>query len=157
MTMLALDTRRLTTRHFSFVPRPNTERVIGAAPRPNPLDDFSGDNWAARLFVGFNVGDTPTWDLDDLMAIAQDIRKQQGQRPDASYITTKGVFTHKSGLMVEEDGAQVIVFAVDEAPKQFVENMGVVAETVVNAFGQEEVFLEIQKNGIQVKLLRARP
>lgn len=153
--LLPIDTRRIQTRHFEFMPNPRTEEWHGA--RRNPLDDFSGDNYAARLFVGFNVGAKPRWKLDDLMGHVREIRREQRERPDVTYITTRGVFTHKSGKVIEEDGAQIIIFAIDEEPDEFIRNMGDLAEQLVQALDQEEVFLEIQKNGVQIKLLRARP
>lgn len=153
--LLPIDTRRINTRHFSFMPTPRTEVRLGS--RRNPVDDFSGDNWAARLFIGFNVGTEPRWSIDDLLPRVRKMRQAQGAPPDATYIATRGVFTHGSGRVVEEDGAQVIIFAVDEDAETFQKNVLALAETLVRELEQEAIFVELQKNGLQVALYRARP
>lgn len=149
-----IDTRRIRHNKFSFDPD-GPEWFTGR--RANARDRFTGDNYAARLFIGFNAGNKPTWTMEEIIAMVKDLRTKQGQLPDATYIATKGVFTHGSGRTVVEDGCQVIIFAMDEEPATFEENVLLLAEELVVLLGQEAIFVEIQKNGLQTGLHRARP
>lgn len=105
---------------------------------------------AARIFVGFSVGDVPTYTVDDLISLVTESRKGKGRKPDASYIVQKGVYTSKfSGEVVTETGAQLIV--IDMAGlslDEWTSEMEDLAELICRSFQQEEVVLEIQQNGI---------
>jgi hypothetical protein len=108
---------------------------------------------AARLFVGFNVGDTARWTLDDLVAIVSRIRTEKHKaRPDASFVAQRGVYTHKrSGKVIEEPGAQVIVIDVDGVGSaKFEKQMEDLAATIAKELQQEEVILELQRGGLHV-------
>lgn len=59
--------------------KPNGRPVVGAGSRIlTPNWRSSEPTWAARLFVGFNVGDTPTYEMDDLIQIVRRVRREQG-------------------------------------------------------------------------------
>src|SRR5262249_44059384 len=108
---------------------------------------------AARLFVGFNVGDVPTYDVDDLVRIVRSVRDQQGRSPDSSFLVQKGIYTSRTtGRTVEENGAQIIILNLYGATnKEFTEEMVELAEAITRGFHQEEVVLEIQQGGITKK------
>jgi hypoxanthine-guanine phosphoribosyltransferase len=55
----------------------------------------------------------------------------------------------KTGEVVEEKGAQVIVLNLEGVPEaEFKKNMAELAETIAKKFHQEQVVVEIQKGGI---------
>ena len=107
--------------------------------------------WAARLFVGFNVGETPTYEMDDLIEIVRRVRGEQGAPEDSSYVYQRGVYTHeKDGSTVTEDGAQVILLNLDRgvSKNQFEEQMIELANVIVGEMQQETVIIELQQGGI---------
>lgn len=114
---------------------------------------------AARLFVGFNVGDKPTYTVDDLVSIVRGVRERQFRSPDSSFLVQKGIYTsRKTGDVVEEDGAQVIILNLYGASaKEFTAEMAELAEAIVHAFHQEEVVVEIQQSGITKKTFGVVP
>lgn len=111
-----------------------------------------GDTFAARIFVGFHVGGEPRWELDDLVALVRREREAQGHTPDASFVAQKGIYqSRRTGEVVEEDGAQVIVIDMQGLSQgHFQGEMEELAEAIAAELEQEEVVLEIQKNGISV-------
>lgn len=114
--------------------------------------ESEGDTYAARIFVGFNVGGEPRWDLDDLVALVRREREAQGHPPDASFVAQKGIYqSRRTGDVIEEDGAQVILIDMQGlSQKHFQSDMEKLAEAIAAELEQEEVVLEIQKNGISV-------
>ena len=112
--------------------------------------------YAARLFVGFNVDEHPTYTLDDLVKLVKKVRDAQVGIPDASFIAQRGLYRHTSGrlkgVVVEEDGGQVIIINMASTPKRFAKEMMNLADIICATFKQESVILEIQKNGIMEKV-----
>ena len=107
--------------------------------------------WAARIFVGFNVGETPTYTMDDLIALVKKARKAQVGRADSTFIYQKGIYTHSDGKTeVTEDGAQVVFINLDPSvtPEDFEAQMVALAEVIVQEMQQETVIVELQRNGI---------
>ena len=128
--------------------------------------------YAARIFVGFKVGDEERWSLDDLVKLVRRTRKEKGAPEDSTFLAQRGVYTHRDGRVVDEPGGQVIIF--DGGPKEksespsvfagtdpgpeteseqlarFEEEMIALSETIAWSFEQESVILEIQRNGTSV-------
>jgi hypothetical protein len=117
--------------------------------RRNPEAWDTKTTLAARIFVGFNVGDTPTYKLDDLVKVTSKIRLEQG-KPNASFLAQKGIYQHKDGTgIVTEDSGQIIIIDVWSTPKKaFRAEMIELAETIARRMHQEEVVVELQKNGV---------
>jgi len=147
------------THHGSF--RPNGKLLVeGREAIANPaLWEGKGPVWAARLFVGFNVGKKPRWDVDDLVKVVKRVRKRQEQKPDASFVLQKGIYTSsKTGKTVDEKGAQVIVLNTTGASqKAFEKQMVELAEEIARSLKQEEVILEIQRSGLVKKTVGVAP
>jgi len=123
------------------------------ATRDNPTAWRSkGPTYAATLYVGFSVGDKPTWTMKQLVPLVKKIRKQQVGHPDSTFLYQRGVYTHKSdGKVITEDGAQVILLNVDPVTRKFYEfrrHMITLAETIAKKFKQETIIVNIEKNGI---------
>jgi len=111
----------------------------------------SEPTWAARLFVGFSVGETPTYEMDDLIQIVRRVRNAQGVAEDSSYVFQRGVYTHEDGSgTVQEDGAQVILLNLDPGvtKQQFEKQMIELANVLVDEMEQETVIVEMQRGGI---------
>lgn len=127
-----------------------TGRRLGAGERlrANRVSWEASDTYSARLFVGFNVGAKTVWEMDDLLAVVREVRERQTGNPASSFLYQKGIHKHQSGQIVEEPGAQVIVINMGSSPKEFIEQMLELAEQVADQLKQEEVVLEIQKNGL---------
>lgn len=137
-----------------------TWKLIGA--RTNPPIGFETDDdvYAVRLFVGFNVGGTPRWALDDLVAVVKRVRAEQKRKPDASFIAQRGIYTSDAnGEIVTEDGAQIIIInAPDPIPLSvFRDEMIMLAETIAREFEQELVLIDLQKNGSSIKTIGVTP
>ena len=115
--------------------------------RSNPARWESDEVYAARLFVGFNIGDTSAFDLEDLIGL---VRGELGEASAATFIAQKGLYTsNRTGETVEEDGAQVILFNLTgESPVDFRKRVIALAEKIARDFQQELVIAEFQKNGV---------
>lgn len=113
----------------------------------------SEDTWAARIFVGFNVGDETVYDMDDLVEIVQAVRERQTGSPASSFVSQRGIYQHADGAVVDEPGAQVIIINMGESPQKFRRQMTDLAETIARKMKQEEVVVEIQRNGIVTNVM----
>lgn len=130
-------------------------KLIGAfhpngALRPNKRLWKSDDPiQAARIFVGFNVGQSPTWSMGKLMELVRAIRTEQQMPADASFVFQRGFYTHASGEgLVEEDGAQIVILNTFNTPeKKFEQRMRQLADKIAYAMKQEQVIVEFQKGG----------
>lgn len=111
----------------------------------------SANSRAARLFVGFSVGQQPRYSMDDLIPIVRDVRLLQAPAdPSASFVAQQGIYRYKhDGDIVEEDGAQVIIIApAGTAGSQFKAEMIALGEEIARKLHQELIVLELQHNGL---------
>ena len=131
----------------------------GKTATPNKVDWASDSPMlAARLFVGFNVGSRPTWNVDQLVELVERVREDQGEKPDASFVAQRGIYTSSvDGETVTEDGAQVIVLDLETPEAQFKEEMVQLAEVIARDFEQELVIVEFQKGGLVVQTFGVTP
>jgi len=119
--------------------------------------------FAARLFVGFNVGDRPTWTMEDLVKIVKAVRLRQVGKADHTILYQKGVYTSKKPgkqKPVTEEGGQIIILNLAEfvKPKDkgrvkevFRKQMVALADTIIEQMQQEMVIVEIQKDGMRIE------
>ena len=136
--------------------RPNGRLVqVGATANPRAFE--SRVTWAGRLFVGFNVGATPKYTLDDLVRV---VKATRAEHPDASFVAQKGIYTSvvTPGEVVTEDGGQVIIVNLYGASaREFEEEMVALGESIASALEQELVIVEIQRNGVVKKTIGVTP
>lgn len=125
-----------------------------ATRRYNPVGWDSGPvKWAARIFVGFNVGKRPVWSMEHVVALTRDIRRKQGMKEDSSFVYQKGVYEHedpKHGV-VQEESAQIVflnLYESTETPLYFCTHMLLLAEELRLRLQQESVILEFVVDGI---------
>lgn len=115
----------------------------------NPYESW-GDAIAARLFVGLNVKDVPTYDIDEVVGIVKAWREEKGKDPSGSFIAQKGIFKSKiSGKTTTENSVQVVIFPENnETIEDLKADMIAMGEHICRRLQQELVILEIQKNGV---------
>lgn len=129
--------------------RPHGRKYLGGRRyKPNRTTWESADTYSARLFVGFNVGQQTVYDMDDLVDIVRAVREEQTGDPSSSFVYQHGIYKHGSGEIVEEPGAQVIVINMAEPADEFARQMTELGEAIAEQMQQEEVVVEIQRNGI---------
>ena len=121
--------------------------------RPNRTVWESADTYSARLFVGFNVGQETIFEMKDLVEVVRQVREKQVGDPSSSFVYQHGIYKHQAGDIVEEPGAQVIIINMDASAKDFVAQMIALAETIARDMSQEEVVVEIQRNGVVERVL----
>ena len=121
--------------------------------QPNRTVWESADTYSARMFVGFNVGRETVYSMEDLVDLVRRVREQQTGDPSSSFVYQRGVYKHGSGEVVEEPGAQVIIINMGASPEGFQREMVELAERICEAMQQEEVVLEIQRNGIVQRVM----
>src|SRR3990167_2756317 len=163
MPALPINLGRFDAEGAGF--RPNGPiRRHGPVAKRNPIEEAlkgSGGVYAARIMVGFNVSDTPTWTMDDLVEVAFRFRKQQTGAPEATFFTTLGLYHDQArGVDVPEAGGQILIIRTSysgETIEKFINNMVVLAEEIAGAMEQNSVLLEIQKNGITYQDWRVVP
>jgi hypothetical protein len=105
---------------------------------------------SARLFVGFNVGEKPRWTLADLMALVRRVLEQQTGDPSSTFIAQRGFYLHRdTRYVVEEDGAQVVIFPDSDEPRDsFEARMVELARVIAADMQQAEVIVDISRGGI---------
>ena len=121
--------------------------------RPNKTVWESADTYSARLFVGFNVGTETVYEMGDLVSIVRHVRERQVGDPSSSFVYQHGIYKHQAGEIVEEPGAQVIIINMDASPEAFIAQMVDLAESIAREMSQEEVVVEIQRNGVVQRVL----
>jgi hypothetical protein len=125
----------------------------------NPETWESADTLSSRIIVGLNVGGDPRWKIEDVISVVRDIRERIHDKPGATFIAQKGVYRHReSGEVVEEDGVQVIIIDLWATPeKAFRAEMVSLGEELAGQLQQEEVIVEIQKNGVTQTTIGVTP
>lgn len=113
----------------------------------------SDETWSARFFVGFNVGHDTVYAMEDLIAIVRAVREAQTGDPSSSFLYQRGIYKHKAGDVVEEPGAQAIIINMGETPTAFRKQMIELAEVIAKDLHQEEVVLELQRNGVLASVM----
>jgi hypothetical protein len=134
--------------------RPTGTRHVGQDLLENPTTWESGKTiYSARIFVGFKVGNKTRWSVKDLIRVMKAIRKRQGRRPDSSFIAQEGLYTSsRTGETIDEKGAQVMIInMVKLSLKEFTDEMIELAEEIARQLKQEEVVLQVQKNGMDYR------
>src|SRR4029077_3567210 len=117
--------------------------------RSNPIERLSGGGFSARLFVGLKVGQRTAYKLDDVIAVVRRVRKRQGKSADASILAQKGIYEDRSGELVIEPSAQVVIIDLaGETKKTFARDMIELGEGLRRKLRQETVILEIQQRGV---------
>jgi hypothetical protein len=116
--------------------------------REDKRDDF-GTNISARLFVGLNVGQTPTYKVEDVVRATRDYRKSHHETVDSSFIAQSGLYTdQKSGEIVDENSVQVVIFDVSDTPEAVFEHQAEeLAQFLRKKFEQQTVLVELQNHG----------
>jgi len=133
----------------SFHPRGNKHWAGLGYRRNKKTWEAGAETWSARLFVGFNVGGETVWDMADLIDTVRRARDAQTGDPSSSFVYQRGIYRHRSGEVVEEPGAQVIIINTTGAtPPQWEEQMVGLAEAIAGELDQEEVVVELQRSGI---------
>ena len=130
----------------------------------NPRRWESRDTYSARVVVGFlPAGAEPGTKMsaaeterrmEQLVTVVRRVREQQVGDPGATFLAQRGLYRHaESGVVVDEPGAQVILFNTQgSTPAAFERQVEELAEEVARRLEQEEVIVEIQRNGISQKV-----
>lgn len=149
--------------------QPNGKLVVNgrAADLTQNTELWSADKalYAARLFVGFNVGAKPRWKLDDVVRIVRRVRKKQVGDPSSSFVLQRGIYAHTERvggkqLIVDEKGAQIIIVNTIEmgsTSAEFQRQMTELAEILATELRQEAVIVEIQHGGVTKKTIAMGP
>jgi hypothetical protein len=113
------------------------------------IERIGGGGYAARIFVGLNVGKEQGFTIEDLIEKVVRIRRAQGEVPNASILAQRGIYEDRQHEIVDEESAQIIIIDMSGANKRaFVDEMSDLAEKLCDEMKQESVILEIQKRGI---------
>jgi hypothetical protein len=124
-------------------------RVYEHGAMSNPVERLSGGGWGARFFVGLKVGRQTKYKIEDVIAVVRRVRKAQGKVADATILAQKGIYEDRSGELVVEPSAQVIIIDLAEESKRvFVDDMKALGEELRRKLRQEAVILEIQQRGV---------
>jgi hypothetical protein len=164
-TVVPADTRRFSWRNPRgdvgfFQPNGGMTRVGDADLESNPTGWSSRSPiYAARIFVGFNVGPKPRWAMTDVVRIVKRIRKKQVGSPDATFLYQRGLYTSKKDdSVVDEKGAQIIILnLIGASVPEFRAQMLELAEEIATKLKQEEVIVEIQRGGISKETVGVTP
>lgn len=132
-------------------------------PKMNPSLWDSDETWGARLFVGLSVGTNKTWTQDDVVRIVRGVREEQVGSPDSSFVMQRGLYSQTVGdqkIVVDEDSVQVIIVNLPQwevTPEAFKAQMVALAEALAQDLRQQEVIVEIQRNGIYQQTIGVGP
>ena len=125
------------------------------AMRPNKVAWTSAPVFAARLFVGFKVGDDVKWTMDELVSMVRQVRGEQEADPGSSFVAQRGVYKDQdTGKVIDEPGAQVIILELSNmSAEKFEEQMIQLGEHLRYEMKQKEVIVELQHGGSVYKTL----
>ncbi len=132
---------------------------VGTEFRDNPNLWRSKHTLAARIFVGFKVGNRTKWKMDDVVDIVRKVRTKQSGDPSSTFIAQRGIYKHSDGSgVVDEAGAQVILIdSHGTKMNKWREDVLKLAEIIAKKLQQESVVVEIQKNGLSVDTFGVGP
>ena len=151
------------------VGRPRLENRTMALRNPVEWDDaHNTEMLAARLFVGLSVGQKPTWSVDDVVDIVLAVLSEQANRGrkrkearhvDASFIVQRGLYTsRRTGAITRENSVQVVLLNLDELPqRRFADEVVELADQLVYRLEQEEVVVDMQKDGVSFRTIGVKP
>lgn len=123
-------------------------RVYEHGVMSNPAERIPA-GYGARFFVGLKVGRRVAYKISDVIAIVRRVRKAQGKVADATILAQKGIYEDRSGELVVEPSAQVIIIDLaGESKRVFVDDMKALGEELRRKLRQEAVILEIQQRGV---------
>lgn len=118
----------------------------------------NSQSYSAHIYVGFSPGtQCPATDLlgsrryytmESLIAVVRATRASQGRKQDSSFLAQTGIFTHSTGQVVEEPGAQVIIFPDDSDDEDFIDHMRQLADAIASSLAQDMVILDLRKGGV---------
>jgi len=111
--------------------------------KSNPVKRFGGGGLAARLFIGLNVGDTPTYSVDDIVDAVGKLFKGS-----VSFVAQKGIYVDENNYKTFEDSVQIIIIDSGSGEAAFKKAMVELGEELAARFQQKEIVLELQKKGI---------
>jgi len=141
-------------RQGMFVPDYRANPRINGV-KLNPVDFSTKTTWSCRIFVGFNIGMRQGVTMPRLISLVKKIRIDQTGLPNSTFLTQKGIYTYTEGKYkgkyTEEKGAQVIILnapPIQVSRNDFEKQMQDLGEAIARAFTQEQVVVEIQKNGV---------
>jgi hypothetical protein len=149
--------------------QPNGSMHVHGAAALTPNAEMWSDKkplFAARIFVGFNVGLKTVWKLDDVVRIVKRVRKAQVDDASSSFLLQRGLYTHAKRdeqgkkVTVDEPGAQVIIVNtrdLETRGRDFKRQMLELAEALATELRQESVILEVQKGGLNQKTYGVGP
>ncbi len=163
--MLAMDLRepfrfKQGRRRTTFTP--NGRSVCGIESRKmlkNRVAWATNDpSYSAHFFVGFSpgtqcpetelLGSRRYYTMESLISVVRATRASQGRKADSSFLAQTGIFTHGTGQVVEEPGAQVIVFPDDSDDHDFIDHMRQLADAIASNLAQDMVILDLRKGGV---------
>ncbi|HTQ43779.1 MAG TPA: hypothetical protein VMI75_13550, partial [Polyangiaceae bacterium] len=123
---------------------------VRAGTKRNPIERIGGGGLTARIFLGLNVGDKPTYTIEEVVRDTVKIRKEQGTLPDASFLAQRGVYTQSAdGKVIQENSVQIIIIDVEGKTKgDFTNEVNSLGAALREHFKQESVIVEIQERGI---------
>lgn len=149
-----------------FVPEGEIKTLIDAGSvGHNPVEEEFTNWWAARLFIGGNVGDEPTWsplDIEDAFlkewSAVVEAMKSEGILPKsagagASVVAQRGVF---HGGHPENSVQIVVINDLNLEPVVFQQAMVKVAEKLCVVLKQNRIYVDMQLNGLSQRLLSVR-
>jgi hypothetical protein len=109
---------------------------------------------AARLFIGLNVEETPTWTPEHVIDLVYKIRKAQGVSGDLSVLAQHGIYEDTKKRRIDEKSLQVVLLDLAGDP-EFTDKITILAEELRTRLKQERVIVEIQQGGVTKEVFSA--
>ena len=140
-------TRRFTPKGHVYLV--DNKGRLHRTERQNPDERYGSGGLSARIFIGLNVGDKPTYKVQDVVDAVIKIRRSQKVTPDASFLAQTGIYTDDKDHTITEESVQVIIIDTVGTPKAvFEKELQDMCEKLAAQFKQERVILEIQERGV---------
>lgn len=109
------------------------------------------EQFVARAIVGRNVGATRNvWTLDNVKAVAFNLREELGLDPSMSLFAGEGVYKSDDGTkLVAEKSVQIVIFDFTKDWDTFAENSVNFCWNLARRLLQHSVLLQLTDRGIQ--------
>lgn len=148
LTLIASQSEADQSLPLRIAANPSAEQFVEAAlNRATPLARS-----AARIFVGFNVGDKPVWRAGQVYLAGFLLREKQLQKtpstfPAFSFYVGLGAFPGQGAIVSSERSAQFVFINFNQKYEDFARQIGYLGAELASVLHQESTLVELSREG----------
>ena len=154
MAMIAIDTRRIRTEKFSFVP---TGKDVWDTKKPTQRLIPSDVLWSARIFLATRESGRKADELSALFKFLHARFQQNAKTSNWTCRATEGIYAEPGRGLMEMDGWQIFVLGIGANGKKFDETITTICEDLAEHLEVPHLYAQVQRNGISKWIWQITP